>query len=236
MIRQVRWLPADGLGDGVWWVRADGRWFEWCQGFTPPAHPPAPTLSPLPPLLLCAGPFRAQFLQEAVADLRAALRAVGSELVVRLGRPEEVLGELVRRTGAGAVFCHTEVRGWAAGCMGMLCGAAVAAAASRLCCLSHATPFVRSDQSALPYSSPAADWAGPHTLSHTNEQVTYEEQRVEAAVKAAAEAGGAHLRSFWANTLAHLEDLPFPLAQLPQSFGALGGTSEWNEMECRRHA
>lgn len=37
-----------------------------------------------------AGPFRAQFLQEAVADLRAALRAAGSELIVRLGKPEEV--------------------------------------------------------------------------------------------------------------------------------------------------
>lgn len=57
------------------------------------------------------GPFRALFLAEAVADLRVALRAAGSELVVRLGRPEEVIGELVRRTGAGAVYCHTEVSG-----------------------------------------------------------------------------------------------------------------------------
>ena len=39
-----------------------------------------------------AGPFRAAFLQEAVADLRAALRAAGSELIVRLGKPEEVGG------------------------------------------------------------------------------------------------------------------------------------------------
>ncbi|PRW58276.1 blue-light photoreceptor PHR2 [Chlorella sorokiniana] len=102
------------------------------------------------------GPFRAQFLQEAVADLRAALRAAGSELIVRLGKPEEVIGELVRRTGAGAVYCHTEV--------------------------------------------------------------TYEERRVEAAVKAAAEGAGAQLRAFWGATLAHLEDLPFKLDQLPQSF------------------
>lgn len=102
------------------------------------------------------GPFRAQFLQEAVADLRAALRAAGSELIVRLGKPEEVIGELVRRTGAGAVYCHTEV--------------------------------------------------------------TFEERRVEAAVKAAAEGAGAQLRAFWGATLAHLEDLPFKLDQLPQSF------------------
>ena len=43
---------------------------------------------------------------------------------------------------------------------------------------------------------------------------------MEAAVKAAAEGAGAQLRAFWGATLAHLEDLPFRLAQLPQSFGA----------------
>lgn len=43
---------------------------------------------------------------------------------------------------------------------------------------------------------------------------------MEAAVKAAAEGAGAQLRSFWGATLAHLEDLPFKLAELPQSFGA----------------
>ncbi|KAL4859435.1 Blue-light photoreceptor PHR2 [Chlorella vulgaris] len=102
------------------------------------------------------GPFRAHFLAEAVADLRAALRAAGSELVVRVGRPEEVVAELVRRTGAATVYCHTEV--------------------------------------------------------------TYEELQAEAAVKSAAQAAGAQLRSFWANTLCHLEDLPFSLAQLPQNF------------------
>jgi hypothetical protein len=51
-------------------------------------------------------------------------------------------------------------------------------------------------------------------------QVTYEELQAEAAVKSAAQAAGAQLRSFWANTLCHLEDLPFSLAQLPQNFGA----------------
>ena len=61
---------------------------------------------------VCAGPYRAAFLAEAVADLRSALRAAGSELVVRVGRPEEVIGELVRRSGAGSVYCHSEVGGW----------------------------------------------------------------------------------------------------------------------------
>ncbi|KAL4431003.1 hypothetical protein ABPG75_006259 [Micractinium tetrahymenae] len=102
------------------------------------------------------GPYRARFLTEAVASLRQRLRAAGSELVVRLGRPEEVIAELVRKTGAGAVYCHTEV--------------------------------------------------------------SYEELQVEAAVKGAAEGAGARFRAFWANTLCHLEDLPFRLQQLPQNF------------------
>jgi deoxyribodipyrimidine photolyase len=55
------------------------------------------------------GPYRAAFLVQAVADLRRRLRAAGSELVVRVGRPEEVLAEVVRRVGAAAVYCHSEV-------------------------------------------------------------------------------------------------------------------------------
>lgn len=69
-------------------------------------YPHHPTPHPQPPP---TGPYRARFLTEAVADLRQRLRAAGSELVVRQGRPEEVIAELVRRTGAGAVYCHSEV-------------------------------------------------------------------------------------------------------------------------------
>jgi deoxyribodipyrimidine photolyase len=36
------------------------------------------------------GPYRAKFLIECVADLRKNLRERGSELVVRIGKPEEV--------------------------------------------------------------------------------------------------------------------------------------------------
>ena len=55
------------------------------------------------------GPYRATFLIQAVTDLRERLRAAGSDLIVRIGRPEEVLGELVRKIGAGTVYCHSEV-------------------------------------------------------------------------------------------------------------------------------
>ncbi|GLC37195.1 hypothetical protein PLESTF_001428600 [Pleodorina starrii] len=54
------------------------------------------------------GPARAQFILDAVSDLRSRLRAAGSELLVRVGRPEEVVPELAARVGAGAVYCQAE--------------------------------------------------------------------------------------------------------------------------------
>nr|CAD1833287.1 unnamed protein product [Ananas comosus var. bracteatus] len=55
------------------------------------------------------GPYRAAFLRDSVADLRRRLRARGSDLVVRIGRPEVVLPELARAAGADAVYAHREV-------------------------------------------------------------------------------------------------------------------------------
>ena len=55
------------------------------------------------------GPFRASFLLESVRDLRKNLRSRGSDLLVRIGRPESVLVELVRAVGADAVYMHQEV-------------------------------------------------------------------------------------------------------------------------------
>ncbi|MQM01560.1 hypothetical protein Taro_034315 [Colocasia esculenta] len=55
------------------------------------------------------GPYRATFLLESVRDLRNSLRARGSDLVVRVGRPETVLVELAREVGADAVYAHQEV-------------------------------------------------------------------------------------------------------------------------------
>lgn len=37
------------------------------------------------------GNFRAQFLLESVLDLKQSLRNVGSDLVIKLGRPEDVI-------------------------------------------------------------------------------------------------------------------------------------------------
>ncbi len=55
------------------------------------------------------GRYRAQFLLEAIADLRQSLQSLGSDLVIRQGKPEEVIPELVRAHGVDAVYFHREV-------------------------------------------------------------------------------------------------------------------------------
>ncbi|KAI3864579.1 hypothetical protein MKX03_017036 [Papaver bracteatum] len=55
------------------------------------------------------GPYRANFLIESVSDLRKSLQSRGSDLVVRIGNPENVLVELAKAIGADAVYAHREV-------------------------------------------------------------------------------------------------------------------------------
>ena len=55
------------------------------------------------------GPIRARFLRESVEDLRASLQALGTNLLVRQGRPEDVLPSLVSSTDASAVLHFQEV-------------------------------------------------------------------------------------------------------------------------------
>ncbi|KAM6540938.1 hypothetical protein CsatB_005385 [Cannabis sativa] len=55
------------------------------------------------------GPYRATFLVESVKDLRKNLQARGSDLVVRIGKPETVLVELAKAIGADAIYAHREV-------------------------------------------------------------------------------------------------------------------------------
>jgi len=54
------------------------------------------------------GAFRARFLLESIADLRASCRALGGDLVVRVGEPERVLPELAASLGAHAVYYHAD--------------------------------------------------------------------------------------------------------------------------------
>ncbi len=55
------------------------------------------------------GAFRVQFLLECLADLRAGLQDIGSDLVIRMGKPDDVLPELVRAYEISTVYVHEEV-------------------------------------------------------------------------------------------------------------------------------
>lgn len=55
------------------------------------------------------GIFRANFLIEAVADLRRSLRAKGADLIVRVGDPAKVLAQLAEEWAAEAVYASKEV-------------------------------------------------------------------------------------------------------------------------------
>ena len=52
--------------------------------------------------------YRAKFVLEAVADLRRNLRALGSDLVIRIGKPEQEIFELARAAKSSWVFCNRE--------------------------------------------------------------------------------------------------------------------------------
>lgn len=55
------------------------------------------------------GAYRAQFLLESVADLRQSLRALQADLLIRQGKPEDIIPDLVRQLAIEAVYWHTEV-------------------------------------------------------------------------------------------------------------------------------
>ncbi len=54
------------------------------------------------------GKYRAKFIIESVEDLRRNLRRHGSELIVRVGKPEEILFDLAREAKSTWVFCNRE--------------------------------------------------------------------------------------------------------------------------------
>lgn len=54
------------------------------------------------------GRYRARFILESVRDLRRRLRERGSDLVVRVGKPEEEIFGIARRSRSSWVFCNRE--------------------------------------------------------------------------------------------------------------------------------
>jgi deoxyribodipyrimidine photo-lyase len=57
------------------------------------------------------GQFRLQFILESVADLRDSLRKRGSDLLVRVGKPEEEIFKIAKAQKTSWVFCNRE-RTW----------------------------------------------------------------------------------------------------------------------------
>lgn len=52
--------------------------------------------------------FRTQFIIESVADLQHNLRKIGSDLIIRIGRPEVILAEMVQKLKCSWVVCNRE--------------------------------------------------------------------------------------------------------------------------------
>ncbi|MEO1403801.1 MAG: DASH family cryptochrome [Cyanobacteria bacterium J06635_1] len=55
------------------------------------------------------GSYRAQFLIDSVANLRASLQSKGGDLVVRQGQPEVEIPKIIKALGVDAVYWHEEV-------------------------------------------------------------------------------------------------------------------------------
>lgn len=55
------------------------------------------------------GAFRTQFLLESVENMRSRLQSIGGDVVVRVGKPEEIIPVIAREYSAQAVYFHEEV-------------------------------------------------------------------------------------------------------------------------------
>ena len=53
--------------------------------------------------------LRTQFLIESVLNLRQNLQKIGSDLIVRVGKPEEIIPQITQEVGAKAVFTSEEI-------------------------------------------------------------------------------------------------------------------------------
>lgn len=102
------------------------------------------------------GSFRAKFLIESVANLRENLKKIGSNLIVRVGHPEEVVAELAKHFEVSAVYASQEI--------------------------------------------------------------THEEKQVQDNLEQKLWANKIQLEFFWTATLYHLQDLPYPICNLPDVF------------------
>jgi deoxyribodipyrimidine photo-lyase len=54
------------------------------------------------------GKFRTKFIIESVEELRQSFQKLGIDLVVRIGKPEIEIAQIVEKTQASAIFCNIE--------------------------------------------------------------------------------------------------------------------------------
>lgn len=54
------------------------------------------------------GPFRAKFLLESVQNLQSNLKKLGADLILRTGKPEDEIYNVVKETHAISVYCNRE--------------------------------------------------------------------------------------------------------------------------------
>lgn len=54
------------------------------------------------------GSFRARFLLQSLSDLRFSLRDIGADLVIKVGKPEDIVFAMAKYYKASAVYCHQE--------------------------------------------------------------------------------------------------------------------------------
>jgi deoxyribodipyrimidine photo-lyase len=54
------------------------------------------------------GPHRNKFVLESVADLRKNLRRINGQLIVRVGKTEDILFDIAERAKSGWIFCNRE--------------------------------------------------------------------------------------------------------------------------------
>jgi deoxyribodipyrimidine photo-lyase len=52
--------------------------------------------------------FRARFIIESVKDLKKSLRLLGSDLIIRIGKPEEEIFEIAQKLKSSWIFCNRE--------------------------------------------------------------------------------------------------------------------------------
>jgi len=100
--------------------------------------------------------YRANFLLQSLKNLKKNLQKLGSDLLIRIGKPEEIIPDLAKKHKVNAVY--------------------------------------------------------------TSKEITAEEITIEEKIEFALWQEKISLELFWASTLYHLEDLPFPLNNLPDIF------------------